>query len=126
MKTSACEIRDREAVDQDVHQVVDDDNQPARSPGRRIRVVARRLAFRPRFAAWPRPVLDPRHVTREMPAIDDEVRTEDHRERRRVERNEEKRKQVKDTVHERRERASGFLAGHPLTLQKVVTYPVSH
>lgn len=126
MTVLARNIRDRKTIDQYVHQVVNNDDQPAGSPFRRVRVVSRRLAFRPRPAARPWPVLYPRNVAREVPAIDHEVRSADHRERRRVERNKEKRNKVKNAVHERRERAPSLLACHPLTLQQVVTYPVSH
>ena len=126
MMFSARYIRDSKTVDQYVHQVINDDNQPASGPLGCIRIVSRRLALRPRPATRPGPVLYPRDMPRKVPAIDYEVGAADHRERRGVERNKEKRNQVKDAVHESRKRASSLLACHPLTLQKVVAYPVSY
>ena len=126
MSGSDPDIADCESVDQDVYEVVDDDNQPARDPGRCIRIESRRRTFRPWSTARPWSILDPRDVAGQVPAIDDEVRAADDRERQRVLCNEKKRQDVEDAMHGSRQRTFRFLAGHPLTLQQVVAYPVSH
>lgn len=114
------------AVDQNVQQVVDNDDEPAGHPGRRIGSKSGRLALGPRPASGPGPVLEPSDVTGQVPAIEDKMRPPDNSNRIRVQRNEKKRQNVKDAVYESGKRAFRFLASHPLTLQQVVAYPVSN
>jgi len=116
----------RGAIDQDMQQVVDDDDEPACHPGRRIGSKSRRLALGPRPASRPGSVLDPCNVSGQVPTIEDEMCPADNGKRVGVLRNEKKRQNVKDTVHEGGKRAFGFLASHPLTLQQVVAYPVRY
>ena len=126
MIRSRSNVGNRGTVDQDVHQVVDYDDEPAGDPGRSIGSKARGLALGPRPATRPGPVLEPCDVTGQVPAIEDEMRSPDNGKRVRVLCNEKKRQNVKDAVHESGKRALCFLASHPLTLQKVVAYPVSN
>ena len=120
------DIPDCETVDQDVDEVVDDDDQPACDPGRRVGIESRRRAFGPGPTTRPRTILDPRDVAGQVPAIDDKVRAADNCERQRVLRNEKKRQDVKDAMHGRRQRTLRFFPSHPLTLQQVVAYAVSY
>ena len=68
-------IRNRDAVYQDVHDIVDDDNEPAGQPGSRVRMKPGFGTFGPGCAAWPWPVFQPCNMTRQLPAINDEMRT---------------------------------------------------
>ena len=120
------DIPDCEPVNQDMYEVVDDDNQPACDPGRCVRIESRLRTFRPRPPTGPWTILDPREVTGQVPTIDDKVRAADNCERQWVLRNEKKRQDVEDAMHGCCQRTLRFLAGHPLTLQKVVAYPVSY
>ena len=126
MIRSRSNVRNRGAIDQDVHQVVDNDDEPAGDPDRRIGSKSRRLALGPRPASGPGPVLEPCDVTGQVPAIENEMRPPDNGKRVRVLRNEKKRQNVKDAVQESGKRAFCFLASHPLALQQVVAYPVSN
>ena len=64
----------RQAVDQDMHDVVDNDDQPGRHPGWRVGMKPGGRTFGPGSAARPRPIFHPRNVARQVPAIDNEVR----------------------------------------------------
>ena len=126
MIRSRSNVRNRGAVDQDVQQVVDNDDEPAGDPNRCIGSKPRCLALGPWPASRPWPVLEPSDVTGQVPAIEDEMRPPDNGKRVRVLRNEKKRQNVKDAMHESGKRAFCFLASHPLTLQQVVAYRVSN
>ena len=126
MSGSGADIRDRESVDQDMDEVVDDDDQPARDPGGSVRIKAGRRTFRPWPTARPWTILDPGYVAGQVPAIDDEVCAADNRERQRVLRNEKKRQDIEDAMYGGCQRTLRLLTSHPLALQQVVAYPVSH
>ena len=81
-----------------------------------------RARARPR----PRPVLQPRHVSRQVPAVDDEMRAADNRERKWILRNEQERNEINERMHERRQRTLRLLHGHPLALQQVVAYRMGY
>jgi len=122
---SLTDIRDRQAVYQYVHDVVDNDDEPAGQPGSRVRMKSGFRTFGPWRAARPRPVFQPCDIARQVPAIDDEMCTADDRERVDILRYEEKRQNVKGTVHQCGERALRLLEGHPLALQQVIANGVS-
>ena len=124
MSRSGTDIGNRQAVDQDMHQVVDNDDQPARDPGRRIRIEPGRFAFGPGSAAGPGSILKPGNMPSKVPAIDDKMRASDHGERQRVLRDEQKREHVKNGMYECGKRTFRFLFGHPLALQQVVAHAV--
>ena len=95
-----ADISDRQAVYQYVHDVIDNDNEPAGHPGWRIRVKPGFRTFGPGRAAGPRSILQPRNVACQVPSIDDEVRTGNNSERVEVLRYEEKWQNVDETVHQ--------------------------
>ena len=123
---SLADIGNRQAVYQYVHDVVDNDDQPAGHPGRRIWMKPGFRTFGPGSAAWPRPILQPCDMAREVPAINDEMRTANDSERIHVLRYEEKRQKVEDAMDQRRERPLRFFEGHPLALKQVVANCVSY
>ena len=122
---SLTDISDRQAVYQYVHDVVDNDNEPAGHPGRRVRMKPGFRTFGPGCAARPRPIFQPCDMARQAPAIDDEMRTAYDSKRIDVLRYEEKRQKVKDAVHQRGERPFRLLEGHPLALKQVIANRVS-
>ena len=119
-------IRNRDAVYQDVHDIIDDDNEPAGQPGGRVRMKAGLRTFGPGCAARPRPIFQPCNMTRQGPAINDEMRTAYDRKRVDILSYEKKRQDVKGAVHERGERPFCFLEGHPLALQQVIANGVGY
>ena len=119
-------VRNRQAVNQNVHDVVYDYDEPCCHPGRRVRTEACRPAFGPGRTAGPWPVLQPRDVARELPAIDDEMSSAYYRECGGILRNEQEGNQVEETVHQRRPGTLRLLDGHPFTLQYVIAYGVSY
>ena len=121
-----AEIIDRDAVYQDVHDIVDNDNEPASHPRRRVRMKAGFRAFGPWRAARPWPIFQPCNMTRQVPAINDEVRTAYDGERVDILSYEKKRQDVKCAVHECCERLFCFFEGHPLALQQVIANGVSY
>jgi len=121
-----ADIIDCDAVYQDVHDIIDNDNEPAGQPGSRVRMKAGFGTFGPGRAAWPWPIFQPCNMTRQVPAINDEVRTAYDGERVDILRYEEKRQDVKGAVHERGERPFCFLEGHPLALQQVIANGVGY
>ena len=116
-----ADISDRQAVYQDVHDIIDDDNEPAGQPRWCVRMKPGFGTFGPGRAAWPWPIFQPCNMTREVPAINDEMRTGYDSKRVDILSYEKKRQNVKGAVHERGERAFCFLEGHPLALQQVIT-----
>lgn len=116
-----ADISDRQAVYQDVHDIIDDDNEPAGQPRWCVRMKPGLGTFGPGRAAWPRPIFQPCNMTREVPAINDEMRTGNDRKRVDILSYEKKRQDVKGAVHERRERAFCFFESHPLALQQVIS-----
>ena len=122
---SLADISDRQAVDQNVQYVVDNDDQPASQPGLRVRMKTGLRTFGPGSTARPRPVLQPRDIARQVPSINDEMRAAYRGERIWILGYEEKRKQIKDAMHQRSDRPLRFLDGHPLALQQVVANCVS-
>jgi len=123
---SGTDIGDRETVDHDMDYVVDDDDEPCRHPRRRIRMKPGFPAFMPRSTAGPRSILQPRHVTSEVPAVDYEMRAAHNSERKRVLRDEQERDEINDRMSKRRQRSLRLLDSHPFALQKVVTYRVGY
>lgn len=121
-----ADIGYRQAIDQYVQDVVDNDDQPAGQPHRRVRVKPGSRTLGPGGAARPGPVLQPCDIPRQVPAINDEMRAADDGERSGILGDEEKRQKVKDTVHQRGDRALRFLDGHPLALQQVVANRVRY
>ncbi len=115
-----ADIRNRDAVYQDVHEIVDDDDEPAGHPHWRIRMKPGFGTFGPGRAAWPWPIFQPCNMTRQVPAINDEMRSAYDSKRVDILRDEKKRQDVKGAVHERGERAFCFLESHPLALQQVI------
>ena len=115
-----ADIRNRDAVYQDVHEIVDDDDEPAGHPHWRIRMKPGFGTFGPGRAAWPWPIFQPCNMTRPVPAINDEMRSAYDSKRVDILRDEKKRQDVKGAVHERGERAFCFLESHPLALQQVI------
>jgi len=115
-----ADISDRQAVYQYVHDVIDNDNEPAGHPRRRVRMKPGFRTFGPGRTAGPRAIFQPRNVARKVPAIDDEVRTANNGERIDVLRYEEKRQKVEEAVHQCSQRPLRFLEGHPLALQQVI------
>ena len=115
-----ADIKNRDAVYQDVHDIIDDDNEPAGHPRRCVRMKPGFGTFGPGRAARPRPVFQPCNMTRQVPAINDEVRTAYDSKRVDILSYEEKRQDVKGAMHERGERPFCFLESHPLALQQVV------
>ena len=122
----SADIGNRQRVDDDVHQVVDNDDQPRSDPRRGFRVEAGCPALRPRPAAGPGAILQPRDLPGKVPAVDDEVRAADDEEGHRVLRNEQERQHVEHAMHGRSQRALRLLARHPFTLQQVVTDSVGN
>ncbi len=123
---SLAHISDRQTVYQYVHDIVDNDDEPAGHPCRRVRMKPGFRTFGPRRAAWPRPIFQPCDMARQLPAIDDEMRTANDSERIGVLRYEEERQKVKDTVHQCGERPFCLFDGHPLALQQVIANGVSY
>ena len=95
-----ADIGDRDAVNQYVHDVIDNDNEPASQPRRCVRVKPRFRAFGPGRAARPGTILQPGNMARQVPAIDDEMRATYDSERIDVLRYEEKWQKVEETMHE--------------------------
>ena len=120
-----ADISDCQAVYQYVHDVVDNDNEPAGHPGRRVRMKPGFRTFGPGCTARPRPIFQPRDMARQVPAIDDEMRAAYDSKRVDVLRYEEKRQKVKDAVHQCGERPFRLLEGHPLALKQVIANRVS-
>ena len=120
------DVRDCQAVYQDVHDVVDNKDEPTGHPGGCVRVKSGFRTFVPGRAAGPRPIFQPCDVTREVPAIDNEMRATDDGERIGVLCYEEKRQKVKDAVHQRSERPFRLLECHPLALQHVIANCMSY
>ena len=77
-------------------------------------------ALGPGCAAGPWTILDPCDVASQVPAINDEMSAANEGQSIGVLRNKEEWQQIKSTMHERGERALGFLLRHPLTLQQVI------
>jgi hypothetical protein len=98
-----ADISDCDAVYQYVHDVIDDDNEPAGQPRWCVRMKSGFRTFGPGRAAWPGPILQPRNMARQVPAIDNEMRTTYDSERVDVLRYEEKRQKVEEAMHERGE-----------------------
>ena len=122
---SGPDIGYREAIDEDVHNIVDDDEQPARHPGGCSRIKARFGTVGPRRAVGPGTIFHPDNVSRQMPAINDEVSSEYHGEGVRILGDKEKRQNIKCAMNECRGRALEFFRRHPFALQKVITDGVS-
>ncbi len=123
---SLTDISDRQAVYQYVHNIVDNDDEPASQPGRRVRMKTGFRTFGPGRAARPRPIFQPCDIARQVPAIDDEMCTADDRERVDILRYEEKWQNVKDAMHQCGERPLRLLERHPLALQHVIANGVSN
>ena len=123
---SGPDIRDRKTIDHYVDDVVDDDDQPCRHPRRRIWTKPGFPALMPWSAARPWSILEPRHVTSEVPAIDNEMRAADNRKRQRILRDEQERDEVNDSMNKRRQRSLRLLDGHPFALQYVIAYRVGY
>lgn len=121
-----ADISDRQAVYQYVHDIVDNDDEPAGHPCRRVRMKPGFRTFGPGRAARPRPIFQPCDIACEVPAIDDEMRTTDDSKRIDVLRYEEKWQKVKDAMHHCGERPLRLLDGHPLTLKQVIANRVSY
>ena len=68
-------IGDREAVDQYVHDIVDDDDEPGGHPRWRVRMKPGFRTFGPGCASRPWPIFQPCDVPRQVPAVNDEMRT---------------------------------------------------
>jgi hypothetical protein len=115
-----ADIRNRDAVYQDVHEIIDDDNEPAGQPRWCVRMKPGFGTFGPGRAAWPWAIFQPCNMTRQVPAINDEMRTAHDSKRVDILSYEKKRQDVKGAVHERGERPFRFLEGHPLALQQVI------
>lgn len=115
-----ADIGDCQSVYQDMHDVIDNYDEPAGHPHWCIRMKAGFRTFGPGRAAGPRAIFQPRNVTCQVPAIDDEVRTANNGERIDVLRYEEERQNVEEAVHQRSQRPLRFLEGHPLALQQVI------
>jgi hypothetical protein len=96
-----ADIGDRQAVYQDVHEIIDDDDEPAGHPHWRVRMKTGFGTFGPGRAAWPWPIFQPCNMTRQVPAINDEMRTAYDSKRVDILRDEKKRQDVKGAVHER-------------------------
>lgn len=124
--TLRADVRDRDAVHNYMHQIVDDHYKPTGQPCWRIRVEPGRRALGPRAAARPWTVFEPCHITRQVPAVDDKMGPANDGECVGVLRDEQKRNDVERTVHERGERTFCLLAGHPFTLQDIVAYSVGY
>lgn len=114
------DIGDRKAVDHDVHDVVDDYDEPCRQPRRRILVKSGLSALVPGRTAGPRSILDPRDVSRQVPAINDEMGATDHSERGGILRDKQKRQEIEQAMYQRWQRTFSFLNSHPLALQYIV------
>lgn len=125
-KLTSADIGDGKRVDDDVHEIVDDDDEPRGNPRRGFGVKPGRLALRPGTTARPWSILQPCNLTRKVPAIDDEMRSADHNNGQGVLRNKQKREHVESTVHKCSQRALCFLASHPLALQQVIANPVGY
>ena len=97
--TRLADIGDRESVDQDVHDIVDDDDEPGGHPGRRVRMKPGFRTFGPGRASRPWPVFQPRDMPRQVPTINDEMRTAYDSERIGILCYEEKRQKVKDAMY---------------------------
>jgi hypothetical protein len=123
---SLTDISDCEAIYQYVHNIVDNDDEPAGQPGSRVRMKTGFRTFRPRRAARPRPVFQPCDIARQVPAIDDEMCTAYDRERVDILRYEEKRQNVKGAMHQCGERPLRLFDSHPLALQQVIANGVSN
>jgi hypothetical protein len=121
-----ADICDRKAIYQYVHYIIDNDNEPAGHPHWRVRMKTGFRTFGPGRTAWPRPIFQPCNMTRQVPAINDEMRTAYDSERVDVLRYEKKRHKVEEAVHQRGERPLRFLVGHPLALKQVVANRVSN
>lgn len=124
--TLSADIHDRDAVHNYVHHIVDDHHEPTGQPRRRSRVEPGRRALGPRAATRPWTVLKPRHITRQVPAVDDKMGPANNGQCVRVLRDEQKRNDVEGAVYKRSERTFCLLAGHPFTLQDIVAYGVGY
>lgn len=120
-----ADISDRQAVYQYVHEVVDNDDEPTGQLCRRVRMKPGLRTLGPRRATRPRPVFQPCDMARQVPAINDEMRTADGSEGIDVLRYEKKRQRVKGKVEQCGERLFRLLGGHPLALQQVIANRVS-
>jgi len=120
------DISDRETVYQDVHDVIDDDDEPTGQPWRCVRMIPGLRTFGPGRAARPRTILQPCNMTRQVPAIDNEMCPTNNRERVDILRNEEEWQKVEKAVDQCGERPLRFLDGHPLALQQVIANRVGN
>ncbi len=98
-----ADISDRQAVYQDVHEIIDDDDEPAGHPHWRVRMKTGFGTFGPGRAAWPWPIFQPCDMTRQVPTINDEMRSAYDGKRVDILSYEKKRQDVKGAVHERGE-----------------------
>lgn len=112
-----ADISDRDAVYQDVHEIIDDDHEPAGQPYRRIRMKPGPGALGPGGAARPWSIFQPGNVTRQVPAINDEMCAAYDSKRVDILSYKKKRQDVKRAMHECGKRALCFLERHPLALQ---------
>jgi hypothetical protein len=122
---SDADIRYSQAINNNMHNIVDDNEQPTGHPGLGSRIKAGFGAFGPGAAARPGTILDPNDVSRQMPAIDDKMCAKYYGERIRVLSNKKKRQNVKYTMHKRWEPTLEFFRRHPFALQQVVAHSVS-
>ena len=95
-----ADIKNRDAVYQDVHDIIDDDNEPPGQPHWCVRTKPGFGTFGPGCAAWPWPIFQPCDMTRQVPAINDEMGSANDGKRQWVLRQEKKRDQVEQAVHQ--------------------------
>jgi len=115
-----ADIKNRDAVYQDVHNIIDDDNEPAGQPHWCVRTKPGFGAFGPGCATGPWPIFQPCDMTRQVPAINDKMGSAYDSKCVDILSNEKKWQDVKGAMHERGERPFCFLESHPLALQQVV------
>lgn len=70
-----ADISDCDAVYQYVHEIIDNDDEPAGQPRWCVRMKPGFRTFGPGRAARPWPVFQPCNMTRQVPAVDNEMRT---------------------------------------------------
>jgi len=121
-----ADISDRQAIYQYVHYIIDNDNEPAGHPRWRVRMKPGFRTFGPGRAAWPWPILQPCNMTRQVPAINDEMRAAYDSEGIDVLRYEKKGHKVEEAVYQCGERPLRLLHGHPLALQQVIANRVGN
>lgn len=114
------------AIQSNVHSIVCYDHEPSSQPDRVGGLVSGGLVGAPRVSirSWYQLILEPRDMPSKPPVINHEVCATYERKSFRAPRDREKARCVRKNVSESSELVRRFLLGHPVALDKVISYHV--